>query len=568
MSKALLVAFRDRRQIDGDFFSKTLSAAIAPDNLCPVPPWWHQGGGVVSFVFNPGTVIRTAKNSVCLGTANAPEDDLFSVGAGRPDGSFALFRVDERRIEVLSDYAGSRTMWYVLTPDVFVAATSQRMILAVIGTFEFNPVCVKWMLSSGTTGPGLSWDKRLRMIQPNSNVILDRNSWHLECVAGCDFRFAAEDVPFERLREELRAAVETSVSELKLRGEQWTLALSGGMDSRALLYLLKGNTGINLVTWGTEVSQTRQSSDSWIARRLAIACGLPHRYFTVESGRVPFQTTLERFLQAGEGRVDHFSGYLDGLYLWAEIASTGCALLRGYDAFGRKPPVGNEFHVRRSSNLLIGRDYVGAPIPLEFVITEFDVPEGLRKRAAEPLEDWRDRLWLEHRTPNVTAALDEIKTAYVEIANPLLCRRVIDVVRRLPVPFRNDKIIFESIVRPMFPSIPFATRVAIEEDDDLLEREETIAFLKAVLGDSSGDAVLPRSFRLAICTQLNSFATVLSLKRRAAIAVKASLPQFLENLVRRHLPSERMNFKRLAARAAIAIQMHRMLTMDARLRLF
>jgi hypothetical protein len=568
MSKALIVAFRDRRTIDGHSFGALLSAAMAPNNLKPVPPRWFQEGGVISFVFNPSVVVRTKRAGICLGrTTRCADNDLFRVGAGRPDGTFALFRADHRRIEASTDYAGSRTVWYLVTPELFVAATSQRMILAIAGSFEFNPLCVKWLLSSGTTGPGVSWDKRVRMIEPNSSVTLDRDTWTVECVQGGDFRFAPEDRPFAQHREALLAAVETSMRDLDFRVDRWALALSGGMDSRALLYFLKGRGELNLITWGTEEALGRRNSDACIAGRLAMACRLPHRYFAVQSGRVSFEKTLERFLQAGEGRVDHFSGYLDGLSLWTEIAGTGRGVLRGYDAFGRKPPVHSEYQVRRANTLLIGSDYLGAPIPPEFAVNESDIPERLGQRAAEPLEDWRDRLWLEHRTPNVTAALDEIKTPYVEIANPLLCRRVIDVVRRLPRGFRSDKTIFASIVRAMFRSIPFATCNAIQDYDDVLEQAGTTAFFEEVLRDDSGDVVLPATFRATICKHLNSHARMLSLRRRAAIAVKANLPRSLENLIRRHIPREPMNFKRLAARAVIAIQMHRILTRDARLRL-
>jgi hypothetical protein len=568
MSKALIVTFRDRRTINGDLFSTKLSSAMAPDNLSPVPPLWYQDNGVLNFVFNPSVVVRSEKAGICLGCTAGSSTNLFLVGAEPPEGTFALFRANEKRIEVLTDHAGSRTTWYLVTPELFVASTSQRMILAVAQSFELNPLCVKWLLCSGTTGPGLSWDKRVRMIQPNSRVVLDRDLWTVKDVYGGDPGFVAEDRPFEQHREALCAAVETSMHDLDFKADEWALALSGGMDSRALLYFLKDKGNLHLITWGTDEALRHQDSDACIAKRLSAECRLPHRYFAVQTGQIPFQITLERFLLAGEGRVDHFSGYLDGLSLWAEIACTGRGVLRGYDAFGRKPPVRTEYQVRRANTLLVANDYLGAPIPPELAVSEADIPDSLRQRRAEPLEDWRDRLWLEHRTPNVTAALDEIKTSYVEIANPLLCRRVIDVVRRLPRSFRNDKMIFESIVGAMFRSIPFASRYAIQDYDDLLEQGDTMTFLEEALRDDSGNRVLPATFRATICTQLNSFANVLSWKRRATIAVKAHLPRSVENLIRRHIPREPMNFKRLAARAVIAIQMYRILTTDAQMRLF
>ena len=179
------------------------------------------------------------------------------------------------------------------------------------------------------------------------------------------------------------------------------MALSGGMDSRAILHHLQSSQKLNLITWGTEGALRDPKSDACIAKRLADACSLPQRYYPVQNGRVPFQTMLERFLQAGEGRVDHFSGYLDGLELWTELAATGRGLLRGYDAFGRKPPVTSDYQVRRANTLLIARDYWHSPIPPEFAITDAEFPEQLRRAPDESIEDWRDRLWLQHRTPNV-----------------------------------------------------------------------------------------------------------------------------------------------------------------------
>src|SRR5579863_3351098 len=566
MSKAIIVAFRGGRVVDGHTFSRVLSAAMAPNNLTPAPPLWFRERGLLSCVFNPSAAIQTQEASMCLGRFNGSGDSLFQIGADRPDGTFALFRADENQVEVLTDYAASRTIWYLLTDDMFIAATSQRMILAVVGNFDFNPLGLKWLLSSGTTGPGLSWDKRIRMIEPHSRVLLDRRTWTAKYTQGNDFHFAPRERSYKDHRAALETAVERSVRGLQINGEQCVLALSGGLDSRAILYFLKSSQGMNLVTWGTEGALRDQKSDACIARRLAAKCSLAHNYFPVQVGRVPFRTTLERFLQAGEGRVDHFSGYLDGLDLWAKLAASGRVVLRGYDAFGRKPPVQSDYQVRRANTLLMANDYLHSPIPRELAITDADFPAHLRQSPNEPLDDWRDRLWLEHRTPNVTAALDEIKTSYVEIANPLLCERIIDVVKTLPINLRNDKKIFSSIVRPMFQAVPFATRNAIQDYDDLLEEPATIGFLRDVLEDSSG--VLPAAFRATICEHLNRFARVLSFRRRATVYVKANMPRPVENFVRRHIIPEPMNFKRLAARAAIATLMHRMLTRDAQLRPF
>ena len=566
MSKAMIVAFRAGLTVDGRSFSAAISAAMTPDNLSPAPPIWCQEPGLFSLVLNPSPVVRTQGNGICLGRASCYCENLFQTGSSRPDGTFALFRADGNQVEVLTDYAATRTIWYLHTDTLFVAATSQRMILAVVGNFDFNPLSLKWLLSSGTTGPGVSWDKRIRMIEPHSRVLLNRHTWVADYAPGNGFRFAPQDRSVKEHRTALETAVQKSVQDLGIKSDQWSLALSGGMDSRAILYFLKSSPNLNLVTWGTEGALHDGKGDAVIARRLAKECSLPHKYYPVQTGRVPFATMLQRFLRAGEGRVDHFSGYLDGLELWVELAATGRGLLRGYDAFGRKPPVQTEYQVRRANTLLIAKDYWSSPIPQEYAITDADFPDHLRQGPDEPIEDWRDRLWLQHRTPNVTAALDEIKTPYVEVANPLLFERIIQVVRRLPAGLRGDKTIFSSIVQPMFRSVPFATRYAIQDYDDVLENPATIEFLRDVLESDAG--LLSKQFRAAICGHLTTFAKTLSLRRRVTIYVKGNLPRPIENMVRRHIRPEPMNFKRLAARAVVAILMHRMLTDDAKLRPF
>jgi hypothetical protein len=308
MSKAMIVAFRPDVTVDGGSVSAAISSAMSPSNLTPAPPIWFQEPGLFTLVLNPSAVVRTQKTGVCLGRASCSCDGLFRPGADRPDGTFALFRADENQVEVLSDYAATRTIWYLHSNELFVAATSQRMILAVVGNFEFEPLSLKWLLSSGTTGPGVSWDKRIRMIEPHSRVLLNRHTWVSKYTRGNDFRFVPQDRSVKEHRIALETAVQKSVQDLEIKSDQWALALSGGMDSRAILYFLKSGRNLNLVTWGTEASLRDSKGDAVIAKRLADACALPHKYYPVQTGRVPFGTMLERFLEAGEGRVDHFSG--------------------------------------------------------------------------------------------------------------------------------------------------------------------------------------------------------------------------------------------------------------------
>ena len=93
--------------------------------------------------------------------------------------SYALFRRDENTVELVSDIVSSRTIWYVQTEKCITASTSQRAIVFFLQDFKPNKAVFSWMLSSGTVGPGLSWDSRIQCLSGNSLLFLGRSSWKL-----------------------------------------------------------------------------------------------------------------------------------------------------------------------------------------------------------------------------------------------------------------------------------------------------------------------------------------------------------------------------------------------------
>src|SRR5690606_7571464 len=79
-----------------------------------------------------------------------------------------------------ADASASRTIWYAMTSDLFVASTSQRAVVSVLGDFRPNLDAAAWLLSSGSLGPGRGWDSRIERVPPGGRVLLCRPSWRLE----------------------------------------------------------------------------------------------------------------------------------------------------------------------------------------------------------------------------------------------------------------------------------------------------------------------------------------------------------------------------------------------------
>jgi hypothetical protein len=230
---------------------------------------------------------------------------------------------------------------------------------------------------------------------------------------------------------------------------------------------------------------------------------------------------------------------------------------------GHKPPVTNTYQARRASSLIVTADYRHSVIPKEFELSEKDIPPALARKPGESLAQWRDRLWLEYRTPVVTAALEDIKAAYVEILNPLLCSKIVRVIQALPDELRTHKALFEKIVREMFPGVPFAKRDSIQHIEEILSVASVKKFIRCHLLDSRHLQVLPEKFLTFLAESLDKRLTGAPVTRRLKVLSRAYLPNSMWNLLRRQVGHEALNIHRTSLRALIIICMTRLLEEDA-----
>ena len=86
-------------------------------------------------------------------------------------------------------------------------------------------------------------------------------------------------------------------------GDRRIITLSGGVDSRALLFYLHKRRGLETITWGISDARGEDGNDALIARTVADVFGVGNRFFPVDLSSVTRETLIQRFLVAGEGRV-------------------------------------------------------------------------------------------------------------------------------------------------------------------------------------------------------------------------------------------------------------------------
>ena len=281
---------------------RRLALHLAPDNITANPPHVAGDGGLAWAVVNPVPGVQIRVNGVCLGALF--EDTDWSVPlSGAPNGSFALLRHDDGHVEVVTDLFASRTVWYVHTDELFLASTSQRALVALLGSFEPEPETVAWMIAAGGLGPGGGWDRRLSRVPTGTRLSLDRHTWELTSTSE-RIRYKPVDLPEAQHLTRLREGILAVCRDLDLSSTPSVLALSGGYDSRSLLFgLAQAGKPPACVTWGLAASLGDPRNDAAVARTLAQRYGRSFEYFPTDPTGEPLHDILTRLLKAGEGRI-------------------------------------------------------------------------------------------------------------------------------------------------------------------------------------------------------------------------------------------------------------------------
>jgi hypothetical protein len=569
MSKIIYACFRDpesRLFLTEDF--EVISKRIMPDNITVKEPCINSEGGLSYCIINPTNSVEKHGQCVLLGKALTDDLDWWKVGSTTPDGSYSLFRSDNDTVELISDVVASRTIWYFKNEEIFIASSSQRALVMLMGSFDFNNNTIPWILSTGSLGAFNSWDSRIQQVVPDSIVSLNRTSWELE-IHTKPICFTAENISDKEHQKELTQALDETFNSLNLNYNLWVLPLSGGFDSRAILcFLSKIGRGINLlksITWGQANSLNLKGNDAYVAKKVASYFGIGHRYYPTDIGSEPLEKILNRFIICGEGRIDHLGGYMDGFKIWKTLFEDGVqGIIRGDEGLGWVP-VNSALNVRSRVGISLCSDYSNLQNYERLGIPKHDLPTDLLKRHSETLEEWRDRLYHQFRIPIVLAALNDLKLPYVEIINPLLFKKIIYKTRQLPDKLRTNKVLFKKVVNAISPDIEYATSGANPSVKNILGSAEMVELLRIELTSPSSTAVFPVSFINYVTTNLKTKHVSKKGSKSLKIILASYMPKWLKKRASTITPKPVIDINILAFRMYLAIKMNRILTEDSRI---
>ncbi len=564
MSNLIFACWRDARGALAESDLRRVADRIVPD---PLPPQTHRvamGPQEGLCLTGPSGAAELQGTSAHLGAFAGPWRDWHQPGSPVPEGTFALVRSDGGVVELCSDFAGSRTLWYVLTGTRFLASTSQRALVCLLEGLELNPAAFGWFLSSGNLGPTEAWDRRLRRLPPDSRLVLDRDRWELD-LRTAPLRFRPEPMAAPAARAELLGILKAAVQRFDFASAPWALPLSGGYDCRFILSVLaEAGWRPPTMTWGLAASRAQPGNDAFVARRLADHFGLAHDYLLTERSEAPPETVADRFLAASGGTTDQLFPYLDGLQMWASFAARGIAgVVRGDEGFGWIP-VRTVAHARQSVGLVLLRDFLGEADAEALADGSQRLPDTLAPQPGESIATYRDRLYHGYRIPVGLAALNDVKAPFVEIASPLLAREVLTFVRRMPDPLRTDKAAFRHLARIQGPPLPYATMGADDDRSDYLRSEPYVRWFREELQDGPVEALLPAPWRDRLLADLRRGDLPVPPTRSLRAALKRILPGAWVAELRARRGPERPSLRVLTLRTALAGRLLRLLADDGR----
>lgn len=577
MAKCIFVCSREPLPDSAKSTLEKVCSKISPDNIILPEPRIRIGEKSAFGIMNPSPLISTDQNSILMGQIYGESCNWHKPGNTAPDGSYAIFRDDENACELVTDAVATRTIWYYKDDSKFIASTSQRAIIIYLGTFEFNRDVIPWMLSTGSLGPGLSWDKTIKQVPPDSTVTLDKNRWAIETkTKSIEFKHSKKsDKEHER---KLKEAIEKTFRSLNLNLSEWAIPLSGGYDSRAIISLLsKAGADIEktkTVTWGLKDSINDKKNDAYIAKKIAQKYSVAHQYYhTDDTPDEPVEKVVTRILLQGEGRIDQISGYMDGFTLWKKLYEDGIqGTIRGDEGFGISRGIEgltlqifNRIATTATIRLHVGcclcADYLNTKNYLEHGFPLQEMPPYLMKKPDESLHEYRDRLHHCYRFPTILSALSDLKLSYTEQITPFLSKNILDYARQLPDQLRTEKVLFKKIVKSISPKVPFATKNAIAQAGDILKRKDVVELITAELRSERAERLFPKAFtqhileKIKVQGQLKSSFTLKSF-------LKKYLPKIVKKILRDKCLYLSLDYNILAFRVFMISRMNAIFTED------
>jgi hypothetical protein len=447
-----------------------------------------------TFIAVQNDEITSDKSFLEIGKVYSEKNNYRRVGEDIPDGSYALVRYDNNRLEFFCDSFGSRTLWYYYDTEKIILSTSQRAITMLKGNYHMEKSTLSWFLSSGTQGNFSSWDSEVKMVLPHSLYDFDFSNWIL--VQRDKGQLNSKVKPkfsFQKIKEKCTTEItQNIISSIGPNNpEEVLLPLSGGNDSRLLFYLIEKNpdlSSIELINWGVP-SDGSVFNDKIAFRKIAMHYERKYLDVVIPSQVEDKEKLLSQFVLNSEGRIDHFNAYTDSFKFWSDLTKSGYkTIIRGDIPFTEGLDLNNVM-ARSHTGINKFTDYENfKDYDLNGFIDLQEDPANLNKRNGESFLQWRDRLYVSLRIPMVISTFNDLTSSYIESRSPIMSNKLFYLYSSLDDKKRGNKKIIVDLSKQLDKSkVSFAASPSIPNQTNIFKNDEGVKYLTKHLNRLAGE---------------------------------------------------------------------------------
>ena len=485
-----------------------------------------------------GATVAVLGELVDTSTPLATAEDLFSRlradGAGVEldpagfEGSYQVLVIDasRRTIRLINDHLASRPLFHGEDGGRFGFGRSEAEVTRLLGrASRLSFEGAAGFLAVGYPLGSLTLIEGVRRLRPARDLLVNADGMARER-AWWDLSFG--DPAPRRLHEaveELHDLTRVSLGDALADGGPFHLALTGGLDSRLLLALLRevGKRPETAFTWYHRPDVN--GSDPEVARALAAIAGVPHR--TLRYAPDAFALHLDDWLRASALGSDNLGHFCAGETFLADHGLPPHPVLLGDHALG----LGGSFATDADAIAGVLRTPWPALSPALRALLAPEAVERLREAVVGQVEaisaatdatrpkDLHHYLYFHVGVFGWLLAPGYYKEPVMPARRPLASRALLEAASRWPAELRLDKRVVVSLLRERFAdlhAVPTADRSALV---DWRAAVRDVASVGDALGGMLAEAV--RDGRLlARDLRRDAVADRLAALRRAAPATR------------------------------------------------
>lgn len=426
----------------------------------------------------------------------------------RFEGDYQVLVIDEprRTIRLIGDHLGSRPLFYSDTPGPSAFGRSESEVVSLLGRdARLSSQGVAGFLAIGFPVGGLTLTDGVSRLRPARELAIASDGRRKEH-AWWDLSFGGEgagtlDDAVDELHELALVAHRAATAE----GDDFHLALTGGIDSRLVLGILReiGRPPARAFTWLSQHGVP--GSDPEIARILATIAGVPHEALAYRPEA--FTDHLDTWLRASALRSDNLGHICAGPDFLEDHRVAPRPVFLGDHVLG----LGGEFANRDdaiASVLRLPWPDLSPSLAALLPTSDFaDIQQALREQVSSLLadadatdpKDLHHYLYFHVGIFNWLLAPGYYKEPAVAARRPLASRALLDAAARWPAGLRNDKRVVVTLLQRRYRdlrAVPVADRSALVDWTDAVQNVPAVRETLHDMLDEAADSSHPLLKRL------------------------------------------------------------------------